>query len=193
MLGIFDTAADNTNVQFDPLWKRLLRKVGRQFPKLLFIIQSLGKHPMATIRYQTAFFRRKARKPLEKVGLLNEIPNELDTLEHADKINEKIEVAYQNYKMEPLNIAVDLFKAKTRLFFVSDPQCLSWRPYALKGVSVHDVPGDHKTFLMEPHYKEMARILQRCLDQRNTTPRKEHKDTVTLRPLLTSRGKLTGS
>ncbi|WP_229689048.1 non-ribosomal peptide synthetase [Puia dinghuensis] len=193
MLGIFDTAADNTSVQFDPLWKRMLRKFGRQFPKLLFILQSLGRHPGQTIKYQSSFFRRKMRVPLEKVGLLHHMPNELNTLENAGKVNEKIEIAYRDYKMEPLNILVDLFKVKTRLYFVSDPDCLSWRPYALKGVAVHEVPGDHKTFLMDPHYREMAGILQRCLDQRTAAPRKEQKDPVTLRPIITSRGKLTGS
>ncbi|HLZ87828.1 MAG TPA: amino acid adenylation domain-containing protein, partial [Puia sp.] len=193
MLGIFDTAADNTSVQFEPLWKRVLRKIGRQFPKLFFILQSLGRHPGQTIKYQTTFFRKKMRQPLQRFGLLAEEKNELDTLEHAGKINEKIEIAYSNYKMQPLNINVDLFRVKTRLYFVSDPECLSWRPYALKGVTVHEVPGDHKTFLMDPHYKEMAVILQQCLDERNTAPRIEQKEAISIRPLVVTRGKLTGT
>jgi len=193
MLAIFDTAADNTGVQFDPAWKRLLRKFARQFPKLVFILQSLGRHPGQTIKYQTSFFKRKMRQPFERFGLLPEEKSEWDTLEHAPRINEKIEIAYNEYKMQPLNIEVDLFRAKTRLFFVSDPEYLSWRPYALKGVTVHDVPGDHKTFLMDPHYRELAVILQNCLDERNATRRKEQKETVTLRPLLTKRNKLTGT
>jgi thioesterase domain-containing protein/acyl carrier protein len=193
MLAIFDTAADNTSVQFDPLWKRMMRKIGRQFPKMLFILTSMAKHPGKTIKYQSSFFKRKMRQPFERFGLLPEEKNEWDTLENATRINEKIEIAYQEYNMQPLNIGIDLFRAKTRLFFVSDPEYLSWRPYALKGVTVHDVPGDHKTFLMDPHYRELAVILQETLDQRNAIPRKEQKETVTLRPLVTKRNKLTGS
>jgi thioesterase domain-containing protein/acyl carrier protein len=192
MLGIFDTAADNTSVQFAPLWKRMIRKIFRQFPKMLFILQSLGRHPGQTIRYQTTFFRKKMRQPLEKVGLLPEEKNELDTLEHAAEINEKIEIAYSDFQLQPLDIEVDLFRAETRLFFVSDPEYLSWQRYALEGVSVHDVPGDHKTFLMDPHYKKMAVILQRCLDQRNENSGKEQKEIVKMLPLA-KRKKLTGS
>jgi amino acid adenylation domain-containing protein len=191
MLAIFDTAADNTSVQFEPLWKRLIRKTFRQFPKMVFILRSLGRHPGETIRYQTSFFRKKMRQPLERFGLLPEEKNELDTLEHAAKINEKLEIAYNNYRLEPLNIEVDLFRAKTRLFFVSDPRYLSWRKYALKGVTVHDVPGDHKTFLMDPHYKTLASVLQACLDQR-INPKKEQKKFVTMRPRV-ERNKLTAS
>ena len=191
MLAIFDTAADNTSVQFEPLWKRMIRKIGRQFPKMLFILQSLGKHPGKMIKYQSSFLRRKMRQPFEKFGLLQEEKNELDTLEHAARINEKLDIAYSNYKLQPLNIEIDLFRAETRLFFVSDPEYLSWRKYALKGVTVHDVPGDHKTFLLAPHYKKMAAVLQACLDQRNS-PKKEQIEIVTMRPLH-NRNKLTAS
>lgn len=195
MLGIFDTAADNTGVQFDPLWKRLGRKVLRQFPKLLFIIQSLAKHPRQTIKYQSSFIRKKMRMPFERFGLLPQEQNELATLKHADKINEKIEIAYNDYQMKPLNVTVDLFRVKTRLYFVTDPEYLSWRPYALKGVCVHEVPGDHKTFLMDPHYREMADILQKCLDQRNA-PARGHilpDASATIRPMVRKLGTLTGS
>lgn len=192
MLGIFDTAADNTSVQFEPLWKRMFRKAFRQLPKMLFILRSLVKHPGKTIRYQSSFFRRKMRQPLEKFGLLPEEKNELDTLEHAARVNEKIDKAYEEYKLQPLDIEIDLFRVETRLFFIADPEYLGWKKYALKGVAIHNVPGDHKTFLMAPHYKKMAEVLQQCLDKRNANSKKEHKEFVKMRPLV-KHSKLTGS
>lgn len=59
---------------------------------------------------------------------------------------------------------VHLFRAKERIYFVNDFHYLGWRHYALKGVKVYEVPGDHKTMLLHPNAKEFARALQTALD-----------------------------
>jgi thioesterase domain-containing protein len=66
--------------------------------------------------------------------------------------------------MQPYDGIIDLFKANDRLYFVDDIKYLGWKKYALKGVRVHDVPGDHQYMLLPPNDKEFARTLQRALD-----------------------------
>jgi amino acid adenylation domain-containing protein len=162
MLAMFDTYADNRG-HFETGLPRYIRKIKRQFPKLLFITSSLMRQPMETIRYQQAFFMRKYNEFAIYTGLQR--PPAADRAE--DKINEKYEAAYRKYYMRPSNACViDLFIVDTRLYFLDDPIYLGWKPYAQKGLVVHNVKGNHKTFLMPPNDKDFAILLQRLLDKR---------------------------
>lgn len=162
MLAMFDTYAYNRG-HFETGLPRYIRKIKRQFPKLLFVTGSLMRQPMETLRYQQAFFQRKYNEFAVYMGLQN--PQTIDSAE--DKINEKYEAAYRKYHMQPSNACViDLFRVDTRLYFLDDPIYLGWKPYALKGLVVHNVRGNHKTFLMPPHDKDFAILLQQLLDKR---------------------------
>jgi len=66
----------------------------------------------------------------------------------------------------PYDGVIDLFKAKFRIYFVDDSRYLGWKKYALKGVRVHNVPGDHENMLLPPNDKVFAQTLQRALDNR---------------------------
>lgn len=162
MLAMFDTYAYNRG-HFETGLPRYISKIKRQFPKLLFVTNSLMRQPMETIRYQQAFFMRKYNEFAVYMGLQN--PPSLDSAE--DKINAKYEVAYRKYHMQPSNACViDLFRVDTRLYFLDDPIYLGWKPYAQEGLVVHNVQGNHKTFLMPPNDKDFAILLQRLLDKR---------------------------
>ncbi|MBC8151317.1 MAG: hypothetical protein H7Z72_00230, partial [Bacteroidetes bacterium] len=76
----------------------------------------------------------------------------------------KHDIALANYRMKPYDGVIDLFRAKTRFYFVEDFTFLGWDRYASEGVRVHQVPGDHKSMLLPPNDKEFARILQKALD-----------------------------
>jgi len=162
MLAMFDTYAYNRG-HFETGLPRYIRKVKRQFPKLLFVTGSLMRQPMETIRYQQDFFKRKYNEFAVYMGL--QPPPAIDSAE--DKINAKYEAAYRKYHMQPSNAClIDLFRVDTRLYFLDDPIYLGWKPYALKGLEVHNVQGNHKTFLMPPNDKDFAILLQRLLDKR---------------------------
>jgi amino acid adenylation domain-containing protein len=162
MLAMFDTYAYNSG-HFETGLPRYITKMKRQLPKLLFITGSLIRQPMETIHYQQAFFVRKYNEFAVYVGLQR--PPESDTAE--DKVNEKYEAAYRRYRMQPSDACViDLFRVDTRLYFLDDPIYLGWKPYALKGIIVHNVKGDHKTFLMPPNDKDFAILLQQLMNER---------------------------
>ena len=71
----------------------------------------------------------------------------------------------RNYVLKPLNIAIELFRAKKRTFYMEDFEYLGWKPYALNGVNIHDIPGEHNLIFAPPNDKEFAVVLQDCLDK----------------------------
>jgi amino acid adenylation domain-containing protein len=166
MLAMFDTYAYNED-HFATGMPRYIRKIKRQLPKLFFITGSLIRQPKETIRYQQSFFIRKCNELAIYMGLQR--PPEANKAE--DKINEKYETAYRRYNMQPSDAcAIDLFRVSTRLYYLDDPIYLGWKKYARKGIFVHDVKGDHKTFLMPPNDRDFAILLQKLVDERMKSP-----------------------
>ncbi|HVU95092.1 MAG TPA: amino acid adenylation domain-containing protein [Puia sp.] len=168
-LAIFDTNADNSDhlVTRSVRWKR---KIMRQLPKLRFIANSFVKSPSATLAYQTYSFKSRIRGIFEAIGWVKPLPTEEEQLSpYANRINESHYRALYQYRMQPFNGTIDLFRVTTRLYFLDDPIYLGWKPYAEKGIRIHNIPGDHKTFLLDPNYKSLAAVLQQTLDDRELT------------------------
>lgn len=162
MLGIFDTDAEN--VFYVKSWRvKLPRKIKRQFPKLLWIFRSFIKDPSSTFNYQYHLFLNGIHKLMYKFGLRKD-PKTEGVYSHISVINQKHQEAFKAYNLEPFNNLVYLFKAKNRVYFVDDIKSLSWGKYAMKGVKVFDVPGDHATMLHEPHAQEFGQKLQDALN-----------------------------
>ncbi|MFI5153658.1 MAG: amino acid adenylation domain-containing protein [Chitinophagales bacterium] len=185
MLAIFDTNADNSDYYL-PTKERLNRKFRRQFPKLLFVVKSFRAYPKQTLTYQYRFIRTKLRSLLENSGMLAKKQLEEEQLTiYAKRIHEAHHKAFCNYRMAPYNGAIHLFRVSKRLYFVDDPEFLGWKPYALHGITVHNIPGDHRTFLLPPNDKELAKILRDTLNECQTVheSKSEHslKSTALIR------------
>jgi thioesterase domain-containing protein len=73
--------------------------------------------------------------------------------------------AERNYQLKPHNISIELFRANTHTFYMDDFEYLGWRAYALKGINVHPIPGEHNSIFKAPNDKIFAKILQNCLDE----------------------------
>jgi thioesterase domain-containing protein/acyl carrier protein len=158
LLAMFDTNAETTI--YNKNWSvKLPRKLKRQFPKLLFFTKSFFVRPFTTIKYQVAYFAGVG----QTIGLLKK-PEATGIYIRFNKINEKHLVAFKKYTLEPFDGKVSLFRSNYRLYYVDDAQYLGWGGYALKGVTVYEVPGDHKTMFQLPHAKELAISLQKALD-----------------------------
>ena len=162
LLAMFDTNAQESDTNRSMMnW--LQRKILRQFPKLLWFTHSLLQQPGPTLRYQQLYVERQGDRLLKALGL-REKPRPKEGLDLLEQIIAKHEIAFENYTMKPYDGIVDLFKAQVRLYFVDDNKYLGWKKYALKGVRVHSVPGDHELMLLPPNDKEFAHALQRALD-----------------------------
>jgi amino acid adenylation domain-containing protein len=161
MLGILDTYAGGRDVQEGVLAK-IIKKIIRQFRKLYFFGGLFLENPGETINYQSIVLNRKIKKLFNNGKAIK-----YDSVfTYEDRIYESYDKAWKNYLMEPLDIHVDVFKTKKRVYFLDDSVYLGWKAYAKKGVDVHEIPGDHKTFLFDPYDKEFAAVLQSVLNKR---------------------------
>ena len=157
MLAIFDTNA------VDSGHYKLLRKVRRQFPKVLWLIRSLIKRPGPTLSYQH-FLLRKNIKNLSAKFLGTPKAEANNFYIRLEEINRKHWLAFRKYNLEPFNDTVHLFRARERIYFIDDFKYLGWKKFAKKGVRIYEVSGDHRTMLLPPHAKDFARTLQQALD-----------------------------
>ena len=87
----------------------------------------------------------------------------LDTTFKIEAIND---VALSRFQLKPANLEVHLFRATIQTMYEADYDYYGWRDFALKGVHVHDVPGEHSYIFAPPNDKEFARKLQAVLDGR---------------------------
>ena len=126
-------------------------------------MRSFMKQPLQTFLYQADFVKNKFRQLFR----LSEREQD-DAPSYDKKLSEKYEYAYVHYRMTPYDGAIDLFKVKTRLYYLDDLIYLGWKQFAQKGVNVYEITGDHKTFLYPPHDKEFAQTLQKILDERTS-------------------------
>ena len=162
MLAMFDTDA-RALINHHTAMGRVIWKIGRQFPKLIWISQSLMKRPLVTVSYQWNVLCERMNSLLRMMGVHRQ-SDSTDEPAHLVYLMEKHETAFQNYVLRPYTGTIDLFRATSRLYFIDDFHYLGWKDYAAGGVRVHDVAGDHATMLLPPNDVVFARVLQRALD-----------------------------
>lgn len=158
-LGIIDTYANNRDASGQPAL--FARKIIRQFKKIPYFVNSFLKHPAEALDYQIQMTNRRLQGVFKKKTAQDEkllSPYELEIQHSYDQ-------AYTAYQLEPSALQVDLFRVQKRLYFLDDLVYLGWKKFAKKGVRVHEVPGDHRTFLYPPNDEGFAKVLQRALDQ----------------------------
>ncbi|GAB3264612.1 hypothetical protein GCM10027347_31780 [Larkinella harenae] len=161
MLAMFDSYADQSNA-YDPWLKRVWSDSTMLLKERLYIFTLLRKYPGDTIREKVNSVKQKVNQLYRRIRY-----NE-DYLKvfHGNyyKVNEMNIIAAQKYRLEPQDITVTLFRAKKQVAYKKDFEFLGWKPLALKGVNIHEVPGDHFNLFTAPNDKEFARILQQVLD-----------------------------
>jgi thioesterase domain-containing protein/acyl carrier protein len=162
MLAVFDTYAKQSDA-YDPYYKRIPNRIILFFKKLLYSFVLFAKDPKRTIEYKWTNISRMLIRRFWKLKGSEE--KREGFFAYDNEIDEASAKAKRNYYQKPLNIVVDLFRAKTRTFYMNDFAYLGWREFALNGVNVHDIPGEHNTIFAPPNDQEFAVVLQRCLDR----------------------------
>lgn len=168
-LIMFDTDAEKS--EYKDWYYILPKKVKRNVPILLSFLRASMHHPITNLRNQ---FKNSFAGFLSKSFLKKESKNFYQLIK---KIKEKHLYAFRNYKMEPFDGSVYLFKAKICVHYVYDKEFLGWKKYALKGVELFDVPGDHLTMILPPNVEVFAEILGNCLDEQNADHKKKPDNT----------------
>ncbi|MEO3406874.1 amino acid adenylation domain-containing protein [Mucilaginibacter sp. CAU 1740] len=160
MLAMFDTYAYRSPF-FDP-WLTMQTKRAKFFMRKLKYNLLTPEGLSQSFTEKSKSIKRHATRMLWK--LTNDDQQE-GFFGYSNKIDEMNVVAERRYQLKPQNFAIELFRANTHTFYMDDFEFLGWKPYALKGINVHPIPGEHNSIFKAPNDKIFARILQQCLDQ----------------------------
>jgi len=156
-LIMFDTDAEKS--EYKDWYYILPQKVKRNVPILLSFLKSSILHPLTN-------FGNEQKNPLPRFLAKYFFKKETKNFyQLINKIKDKHLHAFRNYKMEPFNGKVYLYKARICVHYVYDTEFLGWKKYALGGVVLYDVPGDHLTMIMPPNVEVFASILSASLDE----------------------------
>ncbi|GAB3932897.1 non-ribosomal peptide synthetase [Mucilaginibacter myungsuensis] len=163
MLAMFDTYAYRSDY-FDPMIKKLAHRAWFFIMQVLHSLWLLIKKPKDTFTYKSEMIRRRLIRKYWAIRYGREQQQE-GFFGYSNKIDLMNEEAERNYKLEPYPIEVELFRAREVTFYMEDFKYLGWKKYALKGVNIHDIPGEHNFIFAPPNDKEFARVLQECLNK----------------------------
>ena len=164
LLALFDAVAkyEWAGEGSNGKWKKKLKKAG-------FNISLLMTNPAKAVEYKSNVLKMQFQHAKGKLLMAyrNNRTNEIEEgyLPYGKEVYEKSLEAYDRYELQPLDIHVDLFKAKEQMFYLHDPLNYGWDRFARGGVSVHEIEGNHLTLFDEPHGKQVAEILKARLQE----------------------------
>ncbi|MEB0260688.1 MULTISPECIES: amino acid adenylation domain-containing protein [unclassified Mucilaginibacter] len=162
MLAMFDASTDYTKK--DPeLHRKVVGTLWHVLKQVAYTAVLFVGDPKRTIEYKSGEIKKRALKVYNK--LFKTAPAiKTNFAIYGNEIDEKSDSALRNYKLMPINVGIELFRAKKKTFYMEDFKYLGWKPYALKGINVHDIPGEHNSIFAPPNDKEFAEVLQKCLN-----------------------------
>jgi len=170
IVALFDAVAKD-NWSEEGKFEKFLKKTGYNFSILM-------KKPIDTINYKSTILKRRYQHLVGKVRVAYQDTEtqsvEEGLLPYGKIVYEKSIEAFWKYELTPCNFSVLLFKAKDQMFYLKDPEYNGWKPYALGGVEVFEVAGNHHNLFDGSGTDRIAAILQKYMDQ---FARKE--DTIT--------------
>lgn len=163
VLALFDSYANQSAYAY-PRHIRVLKKIRSYIYRFLYTFILLLKNPISTFKYKTRMINMKLKTFYWKLNY-GKFKDQVGFFGYSVEIDNMNQKAADNYFLRPYNGKIDLFRAKVRTYYMEEPKYLGWKKYALKGVQVHDIPGDHNYIFAPPNDKEFASVLQNCLNQ----------------------------
>ncbi len=161
MLAMFDTYAYRSP-HFDPVFVKLYKRSRFFKDKVLYALKF--ENGVKGIKDRTRSLKRKLIRLYWDLRYGKE-QNQTGFFGYSNKIDRMNEQAEKNYQLKPYDIAIEVFRAEERTFYMDDFEYLGWKPYALSGVNIHNIPGEHNTIFKAPNDKVFADVLQKCLDE----------------------------
>ena len=164
IIALLDTNVDSSYYYKTYNQKRIVRYLNRTRRRLVFLKEML----LSWRSFKLRFNAKKEYIEKQFLGINNEITEEESiALIEFKKANSMVSRIVDQYHLKPLDIEVDLFRAKDDDEYKQDPTHLGWKRAALKGVHIHNIPGDHLDIIAPPNDKVLARILQKILYERH--------------------------
>jgi amino acid adenylation domain-containing protein len=114
---------------------------------------------------------RKLRHGMRKVAPNQstehaDVERVMDVSRYSESERRTLALHYQalkDYKLKKYPGRITLFRARTQPLLGSHQPALGWNRVAASGVDVHVVPGDHNSFVMEPHVRVLSARLAEAM------------------------------
>ena len=124
----------------------------------------LIRYPKDARKYYKTLLRLSVNGLLARLG--KEIPDDDDpSREEFYKIMDAYINAFKKYEVMPFYGKIDLFRSQKKLYYLKDKKFLGWHPYAVKGVVIHEVDGDHDHMILGEYSEGFAHKLQRAINR----------------------------
>jgi amino acid adenylation domain-containing protein len=144
--------------------KKWAKSYNRTRKRVTFLVQML-----------TSWRAFKHRINMKKEYLLNKhfdqdnamTEQDVLALEQFTEAFSMIQSILDRYHLKPQNLKVDLFRSKNHPEYTVAPTHLGWKKAALKGVTIHNIPGDNFDIRESPFDKVLARMFQEILDEKH--------------------------
>ncbi|HEX8350320.1 MAG TPA: non-ribosomal peptide synthetase, partial [Hymenobacter sp.] len=163
MLALFDTYA-YPSYSATSASNRKLVKAQYYLKKILYTSVLLAKHPIRTMEYKADTLKRLFLKPYWTMKYGKKRQYEMVSgLPY--KLGVKNDHAVSQYRLAPYPVAIDLFRVATPTYYMHDFEFLGWKPFALKGITIHEIPGEHSYMFKPPNDEIIARSLQALLNK----------------------------
>ncbi|HTX88204.1 MAG TPA: amino acid adenylation domain-containing protein [Bacteroidales bacterium] len=169
-LGMFDTDVDEP-VAHLPFFRRKLKRARSLTYYIAWntahLFRSSEESQLAVIRRRMTGLKKRIagldfkidQETIVSSGAMKELPKYLKKVHRANRR------ADRKYIVKPYNGKVHVFKAMKQTFYIRDLVNYGWDKYALEGVEVHEVPGEHSTTFAPPNDRVFAGVLQGILDR----------------------------
>ena len=139
----------------------------KKIKKLGYNMSLMLKNPVKAIEYKSSVLKMQLQHLKLAMAYRNNQTNEIEEgyLPYGKDVYEKSLQAYDKYVLKPLQIHVDLFRAKEQMFYLHDPEHYGWDQFALHGLTIHQIEGNHLTLFDEPHGRQVAEALGKRLKE----------------------------
>ncbi len=161
MLAMFDTYAYRSP-HFDAPLIKAYKKARFFKDKIIYAFKF--ENGLKGMQDRARSLKRKIIRNWWRVKNGKKQQNQVGFFGYSNKIDEMNMEAEKFYQLKPQDVTVEVFRAEHRTFYMDDFEYLGWKPYALKGVNIHKIPGEHNTIFQEPNDKIFAKVLQDCLN-----------------------------
>ena len=172
---LFDSYAEQS-IYHKPLPAKIVYKTHEILMRLTYAFLFMFREPRIVITNKIRYAKILLESLIDKIRFRNNV--KVDSSKGYKKLAiQMYQTAFRNYKLTPYDGVVHVFRSKKQTYYMPDFKFLGWKPYALKGVKIHEVPGDHLEMFSPSHVAGFSETLQACLDKASSEylKKEEHK------------------
>ncbi|MGI4835688.1 MAG: non-ribosomal peptide synthetase [Janthinobacterium lividum] len=132
---------------------------------LAFDLRLLLRRPRLVLRYSDSLTLLRKFYTLVRYNKAQRQLLPTYTLSAQAVVIQKIyEAAMVRYSLSAQSLHIHLFRSTEQLYYLDDVEHLGWKEFAQRGVTVHDIPGNHFSLFDTPHVYACAQAMQQALD-----------------------------